>query len=161
MPGSWIKLKKTISMNRKKWLSEEDYNFIYSRAPRLCVDFVIQSKNGILLSKREIEPGKGTWHLPGGRVRMGEGIESAASRIAQSELGIKVRLGSLLGYMEFLKEKQNGRPRHSVSLVFLVRPLSKSFRSSWQAEKIAFHQKLPAKTYYGHRKFLNSQKFFT
>lgn len=74
----------------KKWLSDKDYDFIYSRVPRLCVDLAIKSKKGVLLTKRLIEPYKNTWHMPGGRVKFRESLADAIQRIAQDELGTKV-----------------------------------------------------------------------
>lgn len=140
------------------WLSEKDYNFIYSRAPRLCVDLVIKDKKGIVLSLRDIEPGKNTWHLPGGRVKFRETISRAAERIAKSELGIKVKLIKPLGVMEFLDEVQSGKPRHSVSVALLVKIKSGTLKGNWQAGRVEFFKKLPKPTYPGHAKFLKENK---
>lgn len=104
------------------WLSESDYNFIYSRAPRVCVDLVIKTYSGVHLIKREIQPYKGKWHLPGGRIRFRESIETAIQRIAKAEIGMKVRTECVLGVMEFPREQQNGNKRHSISIAFLVKP---------------------------------------
>lgn len=107
------------------WLSETDYNFIYSRAPRICVDLVIKTHSSVHLVEREISPYKGKFHLPGGRVRFRESIEKAIQRIAKDEIGINVKIDCLLGYMEFPREVQAGNKRHSISLAFLVRPVGK------------------------------------
>lgn len=104
------------------WLSESDYNFIYSRAPRICVDLVIKTRKGIFLTKRDIQPYKGKWHLPGGRVRFRESIETAIDRIAKQEIGSPVVIKKLLGFMEFPREVQDCNKRHSISLAFLVVP---------------------------------------
>lgn len=105
-----------------RWLSETDYNFIYSRAPRICVDLVIKTYSGVHLIKREIQPYKGKYHLPGGRVRFRESIENAVQRIAKSEIGMNVKIQCVLGFMEFTRERQNGNKRHSISIAFLVKP---------------------------------------
>ena len=55
-------------------LSDEEFYSIYSKVPRLALDVVIRSDEGILLSLRAIEPHKGLWHLPGGTVYRGETI---------------------------------------------------------------------------------------
>jgi ADP-ribose pyrophosphatase YjhB (NUDIX family) len=101
------------------YLSDEDYNFIYSRSPRVCVDLLIKNSNGeVFLTKREIEPYKDHWHLPGGRIRFRETIPQALERIAKSELGYNIEGPVvLLGVCEFLDESQNGNDRHSISLV--------------------------------------------
>lgn len=104
------------------WLSESDYNFIYSRAPRICVDLVIKNRKGVYLTKRDVQPYKGKYHLPGGRVRFRESIETAIDRIARNEIGSPVVIKKLLGFMEFPREMQEGNKRHSISLAFLVVP---------------------------------------
>ena len=65
------------------YLSHEDFLSIYSRVPRLCVDLIITSEEGVLLSLRAIEPYLGQWHFPGGTVYKGETIEEAAKRVAK------------------------------------------------------------------------------
>lgn len=100
------------------WLPWEDYDFIYSRVPRLCVDIFIQRGDDLLLCYRDIEPEKDLWHLPGGRVQYGESLYDACNRIAVAEIGVPVSVRALIGFMEIPNEIQNERPRHSVSLVF-------------------------------------------
>lgn len=104
------------------YLTDEDYNFIYSRVPRICVDLLIQNQNGdILLTKRDIEPYKDHWHLPGGRIKFRETVEEALHRIAKGELGYVLNTKhEVLGVCEFLEEEQGGNPRHSLSIVHLI-----------------------------------------
>ena len=46
-------------------LPQEEFEWIFSRVPRLTVELVITApRRGVLLSLREIEPCKGLWHLP-------------------------------------------------------------------------------------------------
>lgn len=85
----------------KGYLSDIDYNFIYERVPRFCVDLVIKKGKNIFLVKRDIQPYRGKYHLPGGRVRFRESIEHTANRIAKTEAGISIEIKKLLGFMEF------------------------------------------------------------
>ncbi len=61
--------------------------------PSITVDIVIFSiidkELKVLLIKREIEPFKGKWALPGGFVRIGESLEDAAKRELEEETGVK------------------------------------------------------------------------
>jgi len=61
--------------------------------PSVTVDiviFTIQDKNlKVLLVKRDIEPFKGKWAIPGGFVKMNESLEEAAKRELQEETGVK------------------------------------------------------------------------
>lgn len=107
----------------KTYLSEQDYNFIYTKVPRVCVDLFVMSGRRIVFTKRSIEPYKDHWHLPGGRVRFREPINNAIRRIGNDELGIDFdvdAIGHLIGSCEFLSEVQEGNERHTVSLIYLI-----------------------------------------
>ena len=134
-------------------LSDEDYNSIYSRVPRVCIDLVIKTPDGILLTLRKIEPHKDTWHFPGGRIKWNETIEQAANRISSAEIGTEVKISSVLGYMDIF-ESQEGNPRHTVSIVLSVTPKNNEVKGSWQAEKIQYFSKMPEKMHPDHGKFL-------
>lgn len=140
------------------WLSNKDYNFIYSRSPRLCVDLVIKDRRGVLLALRDIEPHKDCWHLPGGRVRWREPVTDAIKRIAEQELNISVEVIRLLGYVEYLQERQNGSSRHTASIVFLVKMTGGIPESCWQSKKIAFFKTQPNKVQREQGKFLTEHK---
>ena len=135
---------------KASWLSSKNYDFIYGKVPRLCVDIVIKNPQGTVLVWRKIEPAKNTWHLPGGRVMLREKVETAAVRIAKAETGLNVKPVKLLGYMEFLNEAQGGKKRHTVSLVFLAKATNpKKINSDSR-----FFKFLPKKTHNVHKKFL-------
>lgn len=101
-------------------LSDEDYDFIYSRSPRICVDLIIRRGKKVFMTKRDIPPYKGKWHIPGGRIRFRETFQQAVKRIASGEIKGKFKIVKTIGFMEFLREVQNGRPRHSVSIAVVV-----------------------------------------
>lgn len=135
----------------KAYLSDKDYNFIYSKSTRVCVDILLVESGEVFLIKRDIEPYKGKWHFPGGRIRFRESIDAAINRIAKAEMGIRVYVPKLLGFMEFPREVQKGSKRHTVSLVFSV--------SVNQVPKNGnFFDSLPIKTHPVHRRFLIRNK---
>lgn len=107
----------------KGYLSDKDYNFIYSRATRICVDLVIKGHVIPVLIKRTAAPYKGKYSLPGGKVNFRESIQQAIQRTAKRELGCKVIVGKMIGFMEFRMESQNGNKRHSISIAFEVTPM--------------------------------------
>lgn len=104
------------------YLTDEEYDFIYSRSPRICVDLlIVNSKKEVLLTKRDIEPYKDHWHFPGGRIKFRERAEDAIKRIIKGELGIELAFDpQLVGFCQFLEEVQKGQDRHSISLVHLI-----------------------------------------
>ncbi|MGA2926094.1 MAG: NUDIX hydrolase [Solirubrobacteraceae bacterium] len=91
------------------WLPKPEYDAIYSRVPRLCVEVVIATPQlGVLLTRREIPPNVGAWHVPGGTVLFAEPIVDAVKRVARDELGLQVDVGALLGYIEYPSHYLNG-----------------------------------------------------
>lgn len=91
------------------WLPKPEFDAIYRRVPRLCVEAVIEdSHRGVLLLLRDIPPNVGAWHIPGGTVLFGEPVIRAVQRVALDELGLSVRVGELLGYIEYPSHYLNG-----------------------------------------------------
>lgn len=90
-------------------LPKAEFDWIFSRVPRLTVEVVISlPERGILLSLRDIEPCRDMWHLPGGTVRFGEPVADAVTRVADQELGVTASVGPLLGYIEYPSHYNNG-----------------------------------------------------
>jgi ADP-ribose pyrophosphatase YjhB (NUDIX family) len=137
---------------KKQWLTEKDYQFIYSRVPRVCLDFIIMQDKKVLLSKRDINPFKGYWHLPGGMVRYKETINQAAKRIIQEELHQKISSKKFIGYMEMPKD---GPVMHNISIAFLAKLKKDSpIKGSFQAQEIDLFPKLPQKIHPVHKVFI-------
>lgn len=134
-----------------KRLSFEEFKRIYSKVPRLCIDLVVQTNSGILLTKRDIPPYKGYWHTPGGTLLLGEKIKDAIQRISEDEFNSKVKIIKLLGTMEFPPDEIT---KHSLSIVYLVKPISKNLTGNWQAKELIFFKNIPTKTIKEQRKFL-------
>jgi len=140
-------------------LSPNEFFEIYSKVPRLCVDLVIKSKDGILLAKRSINPGKGFWHLPGGTVFKKEKIMDAVLRIAKEETGLVVAPKKILGYIEFLKEVRSGVGFHSVSIAIEVKPIGNNFRPDENASELKYFKKIPSKILKEQGEFLKEYNF--
>jgi ADP-ribose pyrophosphatase YjhB (NUDIX family) len=103
-------------------LPQDEFDWIFSRVPRLTVEVVIASSDrGVLLALRDRGPCKGLWHLPGGTVRFGEPATDAVKRVARDELGLAVSAGALLGYIEYPSHYDNGLDS-PVSLAFRAHP---------------------------------------
>lgn len=101
-------------------LPQEEFDRIFSRVPRLTVEVVIAGRErGVLLSLRDSGPCQGLWHLPGGTVRFGEPLTDAVQRVARDELGLVVRAGELLGYIEYPSHYEHGLDS-PVGLAFLT-----------------------------------------
>lgn len=150
-----FKLKK-----EKKFLTLEKFNEIYSMVPRLCVDILIIKENKILLTKRNIPPFRGFWHLPGGSVLLKEKIKNAIKRVAKSELGIKIKNIKFIDYYEILNE---GKKRHAISLVFKCNIVGNAeLKIEKQASTYNFFSTMPNGMILQQKKFIhkNSKKIF-
>ena len=138
-----------------KLLSKEEFEMIYSKVPRVCIDLLIESKNGILLTKRAIAPNRGFWYLPGGGILFNESVKDACRRISRKELGCEdIKIVKKIGYIEFLDEKDNGFSRHSISIVFLAKINSEKIVLNDEASEFMFTKKIPENTYKEHNEFL-------
>lgn len=128
----------------KKPLSDEDFVAIYSRVPRLNVELIVRTGQGILLTKRAIEPWKGKWHVPGGTVHYGETFDDAIKRISLDELGTGVVSTKPVGYMEYLSSKNldvfTGWP---LGVAFIVELAGSDIYLNEDAESLRYFNSLP------------------
>ncbi len=65
-------------------------------------------KGALLLIKRDREPAKGKWSLPGGRVEAGESLREALVREVREETGIDVDVDGLIGVAERIVRDDGG-----------------------------------------------------
>ena len=110
-------------------LSDEDWGFVYSRVPRLCVDALLIKDGKVLLSRRAVEPYKHKWNLPGGTVYYGESLEQALVRNVKQEVNVDVLSSRLFDTCEFSSP-------HVVSLVFKVDDFDGDIRCGWQTSEV-------------------------
>ncbi len=121
---------------KRRW-TDDEFDFIFRRANCFCLDVVIVKNDGIFFVKREIEPFKDKWTLPGCIVRFKEPIDEAFDRLLLDELGVKCVEKKLLGCIQHLDD---GPWRSSVSLAFLTKYKGK-LRGSAQGRDFAFLDK--------------------
>ncbi len=123
-------------------LTQEEFRHIYGKVPRLTVEIVIRSNDGVLLTLRNIEPCRGLWHLPGGTVHFGEKLTAAVQRIAKRELSIDVSATQLLGYIEYPSHYDNGLDS-PVGIAFDVVGYTGNVRLSDESERYGWFTDLP------------------
>lgn len=98
---------------------------VVENMPILCVDMIVTMGKTVLLVKRDNEPLKGEWWVPGGRVLKGETLTDAVHRKMKEEVGLEVDIHEFVGLYEgFFDKSAHGVPTHTVSAVFVVRPIS-------------------------------------
>lgn len=89
---------------RDRWIADDEWETIVANVPLVSVDLVIEHDGGVLLGKRENEPAKDEWFVPGGTVFKNESRIDAVHRVATDELGESVILDDCLGTYEHFYE---------------------------------------------------------
>jgi 8-oxo-dGTP diphosphatase len=79
---------------------------IFFRNPKVVAAAVIEHEGRVLLVRRDIEPGRGLWGLPGGFVDWDEHPEQAMVRECREEVGIDVEPLDLLSVLHILHEEE-------------------------------------------------------
>ena len=142
--------------SRLQPLSSAEFQEIYSRVPRLCVEVIVQTDRGIVLVQRQEESWKGQWHIPGGTVLYKETLAAAVQRLAEEELGIAVRTDKLVGYIEYPSEERERGFGWSVGIAFLCAPQSGIDWEKWNTNHIKPFTELPDNLIAEQRKILES-----
>ena len=87
-------------MSDEKPIPPEEWEAIVANVPLVSVDLVVEHDGGVLLGKRENEPVKGEWFVPGGTVLKNESRSDAVHRVADEELDQSVVIKDCLGTYE-------------------------------------------------------------
>lgn len=132
-------------------LPKDEFDSIYRRVPRLTVEVLARTDEGIVLSRREIPPCVGMWHIPGGTVLYGETLEQAVKRVAAEELGLSVAVERLLGVIEYDVEEYG---IHPVGIAYLARAVSGRLRGSDQGQAVQAFRAIPEDTIPEQQRFL-------
>ncbi len=136
------------------WLPKDEFDAIYSRVPRLCVEVVLTTpERGVLLALRDIPPTVGAWHIPGGTVLFGEALVDAVARVARRELGLEVEVGELLGTIEYPSHHTNGLDS-PVGLAYAARARAGDAELDSLPEGCQWFTRLPDGLYAEQREFL-------
>jgi ADP-ribose pyrophosphatase YjhB (NUDIX family) len=88
---------------------------------------VVLRDDKILLVQRGINPGRGSWQIPGGYVEMDEEIHSAVEREVLEEAGVTAKVTDSLGFRHTAGNPE--RPFSNLYVVFRLDPLGGEPRS--------------------------------
>jgi len=113
---------------------------------KATVGAIIEKDGRILLIKRNHEPFKGYWCIPGGHIDFGETPEEAIKREVNEETGLTVKK---LKFFDYYSEIYKEIKWHAVALIFIckaegnVKICPKEVKEhKWLNEKEALKQKL-------------------
>lgn len=79
---------------------------IFFRNPKVVVTALIESAGRVLLVRRDIEPGRGLWGLPGGYVDWDEHPEQAMTRECEEETGAHVEADGLISVQHVILDNE-------------------------------------------------------
>ena len=111
---------------------------------KICIPDIfgnIESKKTVM-SKRNIPPCKGMWHLPGGTVLLRETLFEAAKRIAREEVSITVNPLGIAGIKEYSRKTAFGQV---VAIVFVAKGIRGKLHGNEYAKAVDTFTKLPMK----------------
>lgn len=129
--------------------------------PRAAVDILVKNqKSEIVLTKRNIPPEKGLWHIPGSYIIKDERIMDCIERIAKDELGIKIsgKGTRLLGVFEDMVADPRG---HTIDIVYEIQIKGEPhLKPTTEAQEIKFFKKLPSDIGFNHQETLNTLGYY-
>ncbi|MHA1772007.1 MAG: NUDIX hydrolase [Candidatus Thorarchaeota archaeon] len=112
---------------------------LYPKRPICGVGAFVIGSNGLLMARRDKEPGKGLWSVPGGAVELGETQEDAAKREILEETGIHIEILRLLGTADLIERDSDGNIMfHYVLNHYIARPLDTETHSETPDGEVAW-----------------------
>ncbi len=143
-----LKKGQTHSSSFKK-STENEYRIFRKHFVFSCVDILLIKDGSVLLTKRTINPHKGSWHLPGSIIRKNETMKQTVRRTAKKELNINVKIKKYIGTYENLNSF-----RHDISHGFLVSHISGKLKTDFQSIELRFFKKIPKNMVPHHKKMI-------
>ncbi|MFA5360002.1 MAG: NUDIX hydrolase [Patescibacteria group bacterium] len=91
---------KEVFLNEEKHqrLKCQKCGFVFYQNSKPTSSALIVAGDKILLGRRKVNPAKGDWDIPGGFLELGEHPEDGLRREIMEELGVEIKIKSLLGF---------------------------------------------------------------
>jgi len=106
----------------------------YPDRPIVGVGAVIVDAGRVVLVRRDREPLKGEWSIPGGVLELGETLREGTAREALEETGLTIEVGEVLEVFDRIVRDSDGGTRfHYVLVDFLCRRVAGELRSGSDA----------------------------
>jgi 8-oxo-dGTP diphosphatase len=99
--------------------------------PMLAASVGVFREGRVLIGERLVEPAKGLFTFPGGRVELGETLAEAALRELLEEVGVTAEIIGFVDHVETVVRGKDGQPTfHAVVCAFAARWVSGEPQSS-------------------------------
>lgn len=89
----------------------------YPQSPLVGVGAVIIHDGRALLVRRNTEPLKGEWSVPGGLLELGEKLRDGCAREALEETGLSIEVGEVLDVFDSIFPDADGRAQYHFVLI--------------------------------------------
>jgi ADP-ribose pyrophosphatase YjhB (NUDIX family) len=90
---------------------------LYPEQPIIGVGAVIVDRGRALIVRRNTEPLKGEWSVPGGVLELGEKLRDGAAREVLEETGLHVQVGEVLDVFDSIFADTEGRTEYHYVLI--------------------------------------------
>ena len=111
----------------------------YPASPVVAVSALICDGDRILLIKRESEPARGQWSVPGGVLNLGESLKAGTAREVREETGLTVEVGEAAEVGENIVRDEQGRVLfHYVLIDYWARPVAGEAAAASDAAEVAW-----------------------
>lgn len=119
----------------------------YPDHPIIGVGAVVVDGDRVLLVRRDTEPLKGEWSVPGGMLELGEKLHDGIRREVLEETGLIVEPGEVLDVFDSIFTDNEGRTEyHYVLIDYLCRPISGEAKAGTDVSEVRWvrEAELPA-----------------
>lgn len=106
------------------------------RWPIPSVAALIINSDDLVMIKRGKEPSKGKWSLPGGKIELGETLESALKREILEETGLTIMPESLAGVYDLITWENNSLAFHYIIIDYYAHKTGGLLNAGDDAEDI-------------------------
>ena len=113
----------------------------YPQLPIPGVGVIVVGLKGVLLARRDKDPAKGLWSIPGGGVELGETQESTVIREVEEETGVKCEVLDFVSTADLITTDASGEIEfHFLLNHFLARALTEHARPETEGGEVGwFH----------------------
>jgi ADP-ribose pyrophosphatase YjhB (NUDIX family) len=109
----------------------------YPSYPLIGVGALIKKRDEIVIVKREKDPWKGFWSIPGGVLNVGEKLDDAVKREVKEETNLEVEVDRLLDAIDnIIWDAQGGVLYHYVLLDYLCQPIAGELKANTDVREV-------------------------
>jgi ADP-ribose pyrophosphatase YjhB (NUDIX family) len=113
----------------------------YPHLPIPGVGAIVVGSKGVLLARRDKDPGTGLWSIPGGGVELGETQETSLIREVEEETGVQCEIVDFVSTVDLVTRDTSGRVEfHFLLNNYLARALTEKTRPETEDGEVGwFH----------------------